>query len=86
MKHGLPFILACGMAVIAVALYAWDDQQTVDVVQAELPVVPEFNPRKREFTLNDGTPCVMVWTLQTNFPHAGESGVSCNWNYNVQGH
>ncbi len=43
--------------------------------------IPEFKPNKREFTLDDGTPCVMVWTPQTNFPKAGSSGVSCNWEY-----
>ena len=43
--------------------------------------IPEFNPNKREFTLDDGTPCVMVWTPQTNFPKSGSSGVSCNWEY-----
>ena len=43
--------------------------------------IPEFNPNKREFTLDDGTPCVMVWTPQTNFPKAGSSGVSCDWEH-----
>lgn len=40
--------------------------------------IPEFNPSKREFTLDDGTPCVMVWT-PTRSDRAEPSGVSCNW-------
>lgn len=83
-NNKLPFILAIVMMVTAVGLFSWqhngDAQASVEQVeQVEQPVIPEFNPRRREFKLDDGTPCVMVWTPQTNFPREGSSGISCDW-------
>lgn len=44
------------------------------------PLIPEWKPRVKEFTLDDGTRCISVSTRATNFPtSAGFSGISCNW-------
>ncbi len=78
MNHKLPFILAVVMAVAALGLFVWDrngDAQAT-VEQAE-PVIHEFNPPRKEFTLDDGTPCVMVWAPQ----RAQSSGIACDWDY-----
>ena len=45
------------------------------------PAGPKFAPRKREFTLEDGTRCVMFSTPPASSRRAGSSGVSCNWNW-----
>lgn len=88
MNHKLPFILACGMAGVAIGLYAWDHsvhvQSNIEHVHEQTePVIPEFKPLKREFTLDDGTRCISVSTRATHFPQdSGLSGISCDWDYN----
>ena len=47
----------------------------------QLMVQPKFTPRMREFTLEDGTRCVMFSTPPASSRRAGSSGVSCNWNW-----
>ncbi len=42
------------------------------------PLIHEFNPIRKEFKLDNGTPCVMVWAPQ----RAQSAGISCDWNYN----
>ena len=78
MSYKLPFVLACAMAGVVIGLYAWDF--SVDILEHEqtAPVIYEFNPPRKEFKLDDGTPCVMVWAPQ----RAQAVGVVCNWRHN----
>ncbi len=85
MNHKLPFILAIGMMIAAVGLYSWDRNMDANasVEQTAPPVIPEWKPRVKEFTLDDGTRCVSVSTRATNFPNSsGFSGISCDWEHN----
>ncbi len=47
-------------------------------VEQTAPVVYEFNPIRKEFKLDNGTPCVMVWAPR----RAQSAGISCDWGYN----
>ena len=93
MNHKLPVILAIAMAVAALSLYLSDSyfkpaepvevrQGTMDEVPDSLrthtPPVFEFKPRIKEFILEDGTHCVMVWAPQ----RAQSSGIACDWEHN----
>ena len=65
---------ACGMLL----LYNSPETQAAEAV--ERPLIPEWKPRVKEFTLDDGTRCVSVSTRATTFPQdSGFSGISCNW-------
>lgn len=84
MNHKLLVILAVGMIIAAIGLFSWqhNGDAHASVEQAAPPVIPEFKPRIREFTLNDGTRCVAVSTRATNFPNSsGLGGVSCDWKH-----
>lgn len=84
-------ILSCGFAFF-LGYWVYEElgfrQDPISQVPESIKPAPKpvFTPKTMEFILEDGTPCVMVWTRATHFPRAGESGISCNWNYNVQGH
>lgn len=84
MNNPVPLILSILMAILVVFLIGvnWEDSTAQAGVEQTEQVIPEFKPQHREFKLDDGTPCVMVWTRQTNFPREGSSGVSCNWKDN----
>ena len=49
-----------------------------DSLRTHTPSVPKFKPRIKEFTLDNGTPCVMVWAPQLAQP----SGIDCDWEHN----
>ncbi len=85
MRPDIGIILAVGMIIVAVGLFSWqhngDVQASVEPVEpVEQPLIPEWKPRVKEFTLDDGTRCVSISTRATTFPQdSGFSGISCNW-------
>ncbi len=74
-------ICAVGLMMAMAALFSIPRGSNArDIEQTATVVIPEWKPRKREFTLDDGTRCVAVSTRATNFPtSAGFSGISCDW-------
>lgn len=77
MKKPLLFL---GITIsLFIGIWAVDEfsqAETNPIVEQTEPIMPVFKPIRKEFKLDNGTPCVMVWA-----PNHHSAGTSCDWDY-----